>query len=46
MTEEEKKYNALVLKQMQRDTMWNALMATASVLTFITILTHTLSGKK
>lgn len=40
MSEEEKKYNEMVLKHMHRDSMFNCVMAIAALGTFIVVLTR------
>lgn len=44
MTEEEKRYNEMVLKHMHRDSIFNAIMACAAVGTFLVVALRYMNG--
>lgn len=44
MTEEEKKYNEMVLKHMRLDSIFNAIMAGAAVGTFLVVALRYMNG--
>lgn len=44
MTEEEKKYNEMVLMHMHRDSIFNAIMACAALGTFLVVTLRYMNG--